>query len=100
MIEVLNLEKIIKILCAQFICLIVFISCTVNPSFAQDPIQLGTETEDIILTDDVNLAKAQVEKYPDNPEAHFNLAIALSRTSYVEEAIKELRKTRITKKRY
>ena len=62
---------------------------------SQEPVQLGTETEDIALTDDVNIAKLQVQKYPENPEAHFNLAIALSRTSLVEEAIKELRKTKI-----
>lgn len=65
------------------------------PVFSQDPIMIGTETEDIALTDDVNIAKLQVEKYPENPEAHFNLAIALSRTSFVEQAIKELRKTKI-----
>lgn len=64
-------------------------------SYAQDPIQLSTETEDIALTDDINVARAQVAKYPNNPEAHFNLAIALSRTSQVEEAIKELRRTKI-----
>ena len=64
-------------------------------SQAQEPIQIGTETEDIILTNDINISKAQVLKYPDNPEAHFNLAIALSRTSLVEEAIKELRKTKL-----
>lgn len=62
---------------------------------AEDAIQLGTETEDIALTDDLNIARAQVQKYPDNPEAHFNLAIALSHTSLVEEAIKELRKTKL-----
>lgn len=61
---------------------------------AEEPIQIGTETEDIALTDDLNLAKAQVEKYPDNAEAHFNYAIALSHTSLVEKAIKELRKTK------
>ena len=63
--------------------------------YSQEPLQIGTETEDIFLTDDLSIAKAQVLKYPDNPEAHFNLAIALSRTSLVEEAIKELRKTKI-----
>ena len=65
------------------------------PVYSQEPLQIGTETEDIVLTDDLNIAKAQVAKYPDNPEAHFNLAIALSRTSLVEQAIKELRKTKV-----
>jgi len=64
------------------------------PSFAQEPLMINTDTEDISLTDDLDIAKAQVEKYPDNAEAHFNLAIALSRTSYVEQSIKELRKTK------
>lgn len=63
-------------------------------TYAQEPLMIGTETEDISLTDDLNIAKAQVLKYPENPEAHFNLAIALSRTSLVEEAIKELRATK------
>ncbi|GEM_PF-2135049 len=62
--------------------------------YSQEPIQLNTETEDIALTDDINIAKAQVAKYPENPEAHFNLAIAFSRTSAVEDAVKELRKTK------
>lgn len=66
-----------------------FVAC-----YSQEPIQLNTETEDIALTDDINIAKAQVAKYPENPEAHFNLAIALSRTSAVEDAVKELRKTK------
>ena len=60
----------------------------------EEPLHISTETEDIALTDDINIAKAQVSKYPENPEAHFNLAIALSHTSLVEEAIKELRKTK------
>ena len=65
------------------------------PSLCQEPLQISTETEDLSLTDDVNIARAQVIKYPDSPEAHFNLAIAFSRTSLVEEAIKELRKTKL-----
>ena len=78
------------------LCLVFLASCFLFlSSYAQEPIQLGTETEDIALTDDINIARAQVKKYPDNPEAHFNLAIALSRTSAVEDAIKELRKTKL-----
>ena len=65
------------------------------PVLSQEPIQLSTETEDISLTDDLNVARAQVGKYPENPEAHFNLAIALTRTSLIEEAIKELRRTKL-----
>ena len=71
------------------------INFTSGKSFSQEPFMLKTDTEDISLTDDVQTAKAQVNKYPDNPEAHFNLAIALSKTSAVEEAIEEFH---ITKK--
>lgn len=77
------------------ICFTFFLVINFLPLNAQEPLQIGTDTEDIFLTDDLNIAKAQVLKYPDNPEAHFNLAIALSRTSLVEEAIKELRKTKL-----
>ena len=70
-------------------CLIAFI-----PAKAEEPLMISTNTEDISLTNDIEVARAQVEKYPDNVEAHFNLAIALSRTSYVEDSIKELRKTK------
>lgn len=81
------------------ICILVFLLLTayglrLTASHAQEPLQISTETEDIALTDDLNVAKKQVEKYPNNFEAHFNLAIALSHTSLVEEAIKELRKTK------
>ena len=85
--------KIFKLL--LLISLIYILSFNIIPIKAEAPIQLSTETEDISLTDDLNIAKAQVEKYPDNPEAHFNLAIALSHTSLVEEAVKELRKTKL-----
>ena len=71
-----------------------FISLLALGAYANEPIQIGTKTEDIILTNDLTVAKAQVAKYPNNPEARFNLAIALSRTSLVEEAIKELRRTK------
>lgn len=77
------------------ILLISFLIFLAYPVISQEPIKLGTKTEDIALTDDINIAKAQVAKYPDNPEAHFNLAIALSRTSLIEEAIKELRTTKL-----
>ncbi len=42
-------------------------------------------------TDDVELARKQVEAYPDSPEARFLLAVALTRTSRVEEALKEVK---------
>lgn len=77
-----------------FIILVSLFPCFLA-SFSQEPLRLSTETEDIFLTDDITIARAQVAKYPENAEAHFNLAIALSKTSKVEEAIKELRRTKI-----
>jgi tetratricopeptide (TPR) repeat protein len=58
------------------------------------PITINTATEDIQPTDDVELAKRQLEAYPDNAEASFILAVALTRTSRVEEALKEVRHAR------
>lgn len=84
--------KHLKLLSLFFLTLLFAITTAI---YAEEPIQIGTKTEDISLTDDINIARAQVEKYPNNAEAHFNLAIALSRTSWVEEAIKELRKTKL-----
>lgn len=52
------------------------------------------DTEDIIPTDDVELAQKQVQAYPDNPEASFILAVALTRTSRVEQALNEVRRAR------
>jgi tetratricopeptide (TPR) repeat protein len=58
------------------------------------PITINTATEDIQPTDDAELAKRQLDAYPDNPEAAFILAVALTRTSRVEEALKEVRHAR------
>jgi tetratricopeptide (TPR) repeat protein len=58
------------------------------------PIVTGMQTEDIVVTEDVQLAKEQVAAYPDSPEASFILAVALTRTSLVEEALKEVRRAR------
>jgi tetratricopeptide (TPR) repeat protein len=54
----------------------------------------STNAQDLVPTDDVELAKKQVEAYPDSPEASFILAVALTRTSRVEEALKEVRRAR------
>jgi tetratricopeptide (TPR) repeat protein len=53
-----------------------------------------TDTEDIVATYDLDLAKRQVGAYPDSPEASFILAVALTRTSRVEEALKEVQRAR------
>src|SRR5262249_23027265 len=58
------------------------------------PIVSGMQTEDIVVTEDVQLAKEQVAAYPESPEASFILAVALTRTSMVEEALKEVRLAR------
>lgn len=58
------------------------------------PIVIGSETEDVQPTDDVNLAREQALHFPDNAEASFILAVALTRTSRVEEALQEVRRAR------
>lgn len=58
------------------------------------PLVLGSETEDVQPTDDVNLAREQALHFPDNAEASFILAVALTRTSRVEEALQEVRRAR------
>lgn len=55
------------------------------------PISLGTQTDVLNMTDDLGLAKAQVDAYPDNPEAHFLYAVALSRSPYLEKAFGEVK---------
>jgi tetratricopeptide (TPR) repeat protein len=57
-------------------------------------ISVGMQTEDIVVTEDIELAKEQVAHFPDSPEASFILACALTRTSMVEEALKEVRRAR------
>src|SRR5579883_35025 len=39
------------------------------------PVVVNMQTEDIAVTEDVNLAKEQVAAYPDSPEASFILAV-------------------------
>jgi tetratricopeptide (TPR) repeat protein len=51
-------------------------------------------TEDLQPTDDALLAAEQTAAYPDSPEAHFIYAVALTRTSHVEDALKEVRAAR------
>lgn len=57
-------------------------------------LSVGTDTQDLVPTDDVTLAKKQADAYPDSPEARFILAVALTRTSHVEDALKEVRTAR------
>lgn len=55
-------------------------------------LSIGTDTQDLVPTDDPELAKKQVDAYPDSPEAAFIYAVSLTRTSRVEEALQEVRR--------
>jgi tetratricopeptide (TPR) repeat protein len=57
-------------------------------------LETTTDTQDIVATWDVELAKKQVATFPDSPEASFILAVALTRTSRVEEALQEVQRAR------
>lgn len=58
------------------------------------PLTINTSAQDLQPTDDVNLAREQALTFPDSPEASFILAVALTRTSRVEEALQEVRHAR------
>lgn len=58
------------------------------------PLSLNMAAEDLVPTDNIDLARQQVLAYPDSAEASFILAVALTRTSKVEEALKEVRRAR------
>ncbi len=58
------------------------------------PLTITTANETIKVTNDAKVARDQVANFPDSPEAHFVLAVALTRTSQVEEALKEVRNAR------
>ncbi len=76
-----------------FLCLI-FCCLILTPAALCAPIELGTDTEDIKITSDIALAREQVVQYPASAEAHFVLAVALTRTSKVEEAMSEINSAR------
>lgn len=58
------------------------------------PLSLNMAAEDLVPTDNVELARQQALAYPDSAEASFILAVAMSRTSRVEDALKEVRRAR------
>lgn len=60
----------------------------------QSTISVNMATEDIICTNDVNVASQQREHFPDSAEASFIYAVALSRTSRFEDALREVRRAR------
>jgi len=55
---------------------------------------MSADQEALKITNDVQTAKAQAEAHPDDPEAHFLYAAALSRSPYLMEAFQELKKTK------
>ena len=59
-----------------------------------EELTITTNAEDLVPTDDATLAAKQVTAFPDSPEAAFINAVALTRTSRVEEALKEVRRAR------
>jgi tetratricopeptide (TPR) repeat protein len=58
------------------------------------PLSLNMAADDLVPTDNVELARQQVLAFPDSAEASFILAVAMSRTSRVEDALKEVRRAR------
>jgi len=59
-----------------------------------EPVSVGMKAQDICVTDDVNVAREQVAAFPDSPDASFILAVCLTRTSMVEQALSEVRRAR------
>ncbi|HEY9775985.1 MAG TPA: tetratricopeptide repeat protein [Planktothrix sp.] len=55
------------------------------------PIAVSFAAEDLQPTDDINVAMQQAAAYPDSPEAAFLYAVALTRTSQVEAALKQVK---------
>jgi cytochrome c-type biogenesis protein CcmH/NrfG len=58
------------------------------------PIELSTEKKTLDLTDDIARAEAQAAAYPNDPEAQFLLAVAYSRSPYIEKALQVLQRTK------
>ncbi|MCA9808005.1 MAG: hypothetical protein KC476_08625 [Cyanobacteria bacterium HKST-UBA06] len=55
----------------------------------------GQIQEDVLnMTDNITLAHEQLKEHPNNAEAHFLYAVALSRSPYLEEAYNEMRQIR------
>jgi len=58
------------------------------------PLRGNASVDVTALSNDWRLAEAVVAENPGDPEAHFLLAVAYSRTPYLEKAIQELRTAR------
>ncbi len=55
---------------------------------------LNAESEVLKLTDDIKTAKKQLSKHPNDPEAHFLMAAAYSRSPHLNRAFKHLKKAK------
>lgn len=64
------------------------------PTQPKAAFSLNADAEALQLTDDIDVAKAQVKKHPTDPEAHFLLAAAYSRSPYLEQAFKHIKKVK------
>jgi tetratricopeptide (TPR) repeat protein len=65
------------------------------PSVSMEkPLTGGISQEALGLSDDIQFAEALVKQKPNDPEAHFLLAVAYSRTPYLERALEELDQSR------
>lgn len=58
------------------------------------PLTGGVSREAFGFSDDIDFAEAQVREHPEDPEAWFLMAVAYSRTPYVERALEALEKSK------
>lgn len=58
------------------------------------PVTVDLSHESLTLTDDLAVAKAQAKAYPDSFEAQFLLAVAYSRTPYIEKGFYAFKKAK------
>jgi cytochrome c-type biogenesis protein CcmH/NrfG len=67
-----------------------------SPAWAagMKPLTGGVSQAVFGLSNDIDQAEAQVKATPNDPEAHFLMAVAYSRTPYVEKALQELERSR------
>jgi tetratricopeptide (TPR) repeat protein len=64
------------------------------PKAVIKPVELGTERQALNLTDDIPTAETQAAAHPTDPEAQFLLAVAYSRSPYIEKALQVLQRTK------
>jgi Flp pilus assembly protein TadD len=86
--------------------LAVVLSLAMNSGYASEPssrsalpakfraLMGGVSQNALSITDDLQAVEQQVESHPDDPEAHFLMGVAYSRTPYVERALQELEKAK------